>query len=254
MAITTRVVKANGLSFTCLEEGSGPLVLLIHGFPDTAHSWDAIRPALAAAGFRAVSPFTRGYAPTGIPRDGDYRMEALAADLVALVEALGEESAILVGHDWGAAAAHGAALLAPERVRMLVTVAIPHPAAIRLTPALVWSARHFIAFRRRRAADRVRAGDFAHVDQLVRRWSPAWDVPPGENDPVKRAFAEPGCLEAALGYYRATGASLPRFLRGKVAVPALAFAGATDSGVRPSAFEKARSWYRAGKASGAVSP
>ncbi|HEU5056020.1 MAG TPA: alpha/beta fold hydrolase, partial [Kofleriaceae bacterium] len=85
MPPTTRVVKANGLSFTCLEEGEGPLVLLLHGFPDTAHSWDAIRPALAAAGYRAVSPFTRGYAPTSRPADGDYRMEALADDAVALV-------------------------------------------------------------------------------------------------------------------------------------------------------------------------
>ena len=240
MATTTRVVKANGLSFTCLEEGSGPLVLLVHGFPDTAHSWDAIRPALAAAGFRAVSPFTRGYAPTEIPGAGDYRMEVLAADLVALIGALGEETAIVVGHDWGSPAAHGAALLAPDRVRMLVTVATPHPASIRLTPALVWKARHFISFRRRGAADRMRAQNFAHVDELVRRWSPAWDPPADETEPVKRAFAQPGCVEAALGYYRATGTRVPRLLRGRVEVPALAFAGATDPALRPSAFEKAR--------------
>ncbi len=246
MAATRRVVKANGLSFTCLEEGEGPLVLLLHGFPDTAHSWDAVRPALAAAGFRAVSPFTRGYAPTEVPADGDYRMEALADDAVALIEALEAESAIVLGHDWGSPAAHGAAIKAPSRVRMLVTVAIPHPASVRLTPALIWRARHFLAFRRRSAAGRLRADDFAQVDQLVRRWSPAWQPSPDETAAVKRAFAEPGCVEAALGYYRAAGNSVPRFLRAPVEVPALAFAGAGDRAAGPAAFERARRWYSGG--------
>lgn len=246
MAATTRVVKANGLSFTCLEEGEGPLVLLLHGFPDTAHSWDAVRPALAAAGFRAVTPFTRGYAPTEVPPDGDYRMEALADDAVALIDALGAESAIVVGHDWGSAAAHGAAIKAPARVRMLVTVAIPHPAAVRLTPLLVWRARHFLAFRLRGAPDRLRADDFALVDRLVRRWSPDWNPPPEETAAVKRSFAEPGSVEAAIGYYRAAGSSLPRFLRAPVEVPTVAFAGAGDPGVSPAAFERARRWYPAG--------
>ena len=246
MPATTRVVKANGLTFTCLEEGDGPLVLLLHGFPDTAHSWDAARPALAAAGFRAVSPFTRGYAPTSAPADGDYRMEALADDAVALIEALGADSAIVVGHDWGSPAAHGAAIKAPSRVRMLVTVAIPHPASVRLTPALIWRARHFLAFRRKGAAARLRANDFAYIDELVRRWSPAWRPAADETAAVKRAFAEPGCVEAALGYYRAAGNSVPRFLRAPVEVPTLAFAGGSDPAVSPAAYEKARRWYPGG--------
>jgi pimeloyl-ACP methyl ester carboxylesterase len=121
-------VQANGLRFACLEEGQGPLVLLLHGFPDTPHTWDATRPALARAGFRAVSPFLRGYAPSEIPADGDYRIDALARDVAGLIEALGEERAIVVGHDWGAAAAYGAAIRFPERIRFLATVSIPHPA------------------------------------------------------------------------------------------------------------------------------
>ncbi len=64
MTQQTKTVQANGLKFACLEEGQGPLVLLVHGFPDTPHTWDVVRPALAAAGYRAVSPFTRGYAPS----------------------------------------------------------------------------------------------------------------------------------------------------------------------------------------------
>jgi pimeloyl-ACP methyl ester carboxylesterase len=236
-------VQANGLRFECLDEGRGPLVLLLHGFPDTAHTWDRTRPALAEAGYRAVSPFMRGYAPTAIPRDGDYRLDTLARDVAALVEALGEEQAIVIGHDWGATAAYGAAILFPERVRFLVTIAIPHPASLRPSPVLLWKGRHFLALRRRGAAERVRAGDFAYVGELLHRWSPAWDVPAGESSAVKRAFGEPGCLEAAIGYYRAIGLRLPASQRGHIRMPAVAFAGVTDFAVRPADFERARRFY-----------
>ena len=237
-------VQANGLTFSCLEEGRGPLVLLMHGFPDTAHTWDLTRPALARAGYRAVSPFMRGYAPTEIPADGDYRIDTLARDVAALIDALGEDRAIVIGHDWGASAAFGAAILFPERVSFLVTVAIPHPASLRPSPALLWKVRHFIALRRRGAAERMRADDFAYVDELLHRWSPAWSVPPGESSAVKRAFAAPGCVEAALGYYRALRPRLPPSQRGSIRVPSLAFAGATDFAVQPRDYERARRLYR----------
>jgi pimeloyl-ACP methyl ester carboxylesterase len=236
-------VRVNGVDFALLEEGQGPLVLLLHGFPDTAHTWDRTRPALAAAGFRAVSPFMRGYAPTSIPADGDYRTDTLAADVGGLIEALGEERAIVVGHDWGASAAYGAANLFPERVRFLVTIAIPHLASVIPTPWLLWRVRHFVTLRSRGAEARMRANDFAGVDELVRRWSPAWDVPPGETHAAKQAFSQPGCLDAALGYYRALGPRVPASTRGKIRVPAVAFAGATDFALKPAAYERARRWY-----------
>jgi pimeloyl-ACP methyl ester carboxylesterase len=235
--------RANGVEFAYLEAGRGPLVLLLHGFPDTAHTWDRTLPELAAAGFRAVSPFMRGYAPTEVPGDGDYRIDTLARDAAALIEALGEDKAIVVGHDWGAAAAYGAAIAFPERVRMLVTLAIPHPASLRVTPALLWKARHFVLLRLPGAAARLRANDFAGVDALVRRWSPAWVVPPDETRAVKRAFAAPGCLDAAIGYYRAAGLSIPASQRRPIRVPSLAFAGATDFAVRPTDYERARRHY-----------
>src|SRR6266581_2666114 len=98
-------ILANGVRFALLSEGAGPLSLLLHGFPDTAHTWDAVRPALAGAGFRAVSPFMRGYSPTSIPDNGEYDLETLGRDVLSLIEALGEKHAIVIGHDWGAAAA-----------------------------------------------------------------------------------------------------------------------------------------------------
>ncbi len=244
MSPSPQTARANGLDIAYLEEGRGPLVLLLHGFPDTPQTWDRTRPALAANGFRAVSPFLRGYAPTAIPADGDYTADALARDAAALIEALGETEAIVVGHDWGASAAYGVANLFPERVRFLATIAIPHPASIRPSLGLAWKGRHFFLLRRRGAADRVRANGFAHVDELVRRWSPAWDVPPDETRAVKEVFAKPGCLEAALGYYRAVGLRPSASQVAPIRMPAVAFAGATDFAFGPAAFERARPWYR----------
>jgi len=106
-------VEANGLRFAYLAEGEGPLVLLLHGFPDTAHSWDHARPRIAAAGYRAVSPWTRGYHPTEIPlRDADGR--TLGEDVAALIDALSDDGrAIVIGHDWGASAAYPPDFAAP---------------------------------------------------------------------------------------------------------------------------------------------
>ncbi len=163
--------------------------------------------------------------------------------MAALIAALGEDQAIVIGHDWGASAAYGAAILFPERVSFLVTIAIPHPASLRPSPALLWKVRRFFALRRRGAAERMRADDFAYVDELLHRWSPAWSVPPGESSAVKRAFAAPGCVEAALGYYRALGPRLPPSQRGPIRMPSLAFAGATDFAVQPRDYERARRLY-----------
>ncbi|MDB4930439.1 MAG: hypothetical protein JWM10_2923 [Myxococcaceae bacterium] len=243
---STRRVEANGVPFTVIEEGAGPLVLLVHGFPDTAHTWDAVRPALARAGFRAASPFTRGYAPTGIPADGRYDSDTLGRDVVALITALGEERAVVVGHDWGASAAYSAAALAPERVSKLVTVAIPHPASLRPTPAKAWGARHFVTLRLPGAVARTRADDFAEVDTLVRRWSPGWDVPAGETAAVKESFRAPGSLDAALGYYRAMRPWLPSSLRRRISVPTVSFSGDTDGVLDHDDFERARSWFKNG--------
>jgi hypothetical protein len=79
-----RMVRANGLEFGLLEAGTGPLALCLHGFPDSAHTWRHLLPELAEAGFHAVAPFLRGYAPTAVPDDGRYGIGALVADTVAL--------------------------------------------------------------------------------------------------------------------------------------------------------------------------
>ncbi len=240
-----RHVEANGLRFAYFEEGEGPLVLMLHGFPDTPHTWDEVRPALAADGYRVVTPFTRGYHPTQAPSEEAYDADTLGRDALALIDALGgdQDEAIVIGHDWGASAAYSAAGLEPDKLRALITVAIPHPASLRPSPRLLWAVRHFFSLRLPGAARRARRNDFATSDTRVRRWSPTWDVPATETDAVKEVFRHPGALEAALGYYRALTPRPPPGQRTRIKVPAAAFAG-TDDILDPSAFEQARASYR----------
>ncbi len=240
-----RYLEANGLKFAYLEEGTGPLVLLLHGFPDTAHTWDHVRPLIAGKGYRAVSPFTRGYRPTALPeRDAD--QETLARDALALIAALGESSAVVVGHDWGATAAYGAASLEPARVSKLITVAIPHPATIRPTPSKVWGVRHFFAYKMSGAPARFAKDDFAALPAIYRRWSPAWNPPPEEFQAVRECFADPASLNAAFGYYRALSLRTPAYLRAPITVPTVVFSGLDDPLIQPPDFHRGARMFTGG--------
>jgi len=233
-----RHVDASGLSFAYLEEGTGPLVLLLHGFPDTAHTWDHVRPLIAAKGYRAVSPFSRGYHPTQVPAvDADAK--TLSTDVLSLIEALGEKSAIIVGHDWGASAAYGAASLAPERVAKLFVVGIPHPATITPTPRKVWGVRHFFAYKMPGAAARFARDDFAALRAIYRRWSPAWTPDDREFNAVKASFAHPGSLDAAFGYYRKLSFVAQDFMKKRIPIDTVVFAGLHDSIVAPADYHRA---------------
>ena len=235
-----RFVEANGLRFGYLEEGTGPLVLLLHGFPDTAHTWDLLRPAIAARGYRAVSPFMRGYAPTGIPAE-DADTLTLAKDVLGLIDALGARDAVVVGHDWGAAAAYGAATLGGPKVSKLFTLAIPHPATLAPTLKQLWGARHFAAYKLPGAARRFAARDFAALPAICKRWSPTWNPAPSELADVRRCFGDPASLNAAFGYYRALDLLRPPpFLRAKIAAPTVVFAGKDDPIATREDYERAR--------------
>lgn len=242
MANDVRFIEANGLRFGYLEWGAGPLVLLVHGFPDTAYTWDVIGPEIAKQGYRVVAPFLRGYWPTAIPSN-DTDARTLGEDVLALARVLAPGKVRLVGHDWGAEAVLAATALGPERVERLVTVAIPHRAAIRPSPRLAWAIRHFITLRRRGAEARFAANEYAMIGTLWRRWSPTWKYTSSDLAPVKASFAKAGCLHAALGYYRAATLLPPAFLRAKIPVASLAVAGGDDPGVTPAVFESARSIY-----------
>ena len=238
MADPIRYVDANGLRFAYLEEGSGPLVLLLHGFPDTAHTWDDLRPRIAADGYRAVSPFMRGYHPTAIP-DRDPDQETLAGDPLALIEALGARDAIVIGHDWGASAAYGAAALGPDRVKKLFVIGIPHPATLKPSPKKLWGARHFAAYKLPGASNRFARNDFAALPAIYRRWSPTWKPDPKEFDAVRASFANRASLNAAFGYYRKLSPIPSASLRTRITVPTVVFAGQDDPLVEPSDYRDA---------------
>jgi pimeloyl-ACP methyl ester carboxylesterase len=205
--MTERTIRTPNVTFHALEEGSGPLVLCLHGFPDDARSWRHQVPALVGAGFHVVAPFMRGYAPTSQPADGRFDAMALGEDVVALLEALGED-AVVIGHDWGAAATYFGALLASRRMRKLVTLAVPYgPGFFRaLRESYVQQRRSwYMLFFQHALADEALARDgFAMIGHLYRDWSPGWQVPRGALDLVKETLARPGTLQAALAYYRHT--------------------------------------------------
>ncbi|MGK5532853.1 alpha/beta fold hydrolase [Streptomyces sp. URMC 129] len=128
-AITHRTVDVGGLALHVAEQGEGPLVLLLHGFPECWYSWRHQFAPLAAAGYRVVAPDQRGYARSDQPADiGAYTLPHLAGDVIGLIHALGEERAVVVGHDWGAPVAWATALLRPDVVRAVAGLSVPPPA------------------------------------------------------------------------------------------------------------------------------
>ena len=231
-------VDANRLRFAYLDEGSGPLVLMLHGFPDTPHTWDDLRPRIAANGYRAVSPFMRGYHPSASP-DHDTDQETLARDVLGLIEALGARDAIVIGHDFGAAAAYGAAALGPDRVKKLFAIAIPHPAALKPSLKKLWGVRHFAAYKLPGAANRFARNDFAALPAIYRRWSPTWNPDPTEFDAVRASFANRASLNAAFGYYRKLSPIPSASLKARITVPTVVFAGLDDPVAEPSDYRGA---------------
>jgi pimeloyl-ACP methyl ester carboxylesterase len=239
--LKTGAVRANGVRFATLEAGDGPLVLCLHGFPDTAYSFRRQLPALAAAGFRAVAPFMRGYAPTEIPADGRYQTAVLALDVIDLVAALGYASACVFGHDWGALAGYGAAMLAPEKITKLITAAVPHgPSMLNAFMSSYEQQRrswYMFFFQHPLADAAVAHDDFRFLERLWQDWSPGWKYS-GDLERLKVTFRAPGVLQAALGYYRhmlnpalqdpALADIQARTGMGLVPVPSLVFHGARD--------------------------
>ena len=125
-AITHRFVEANGIRIHIAEQGAGSLVVLCHGFPESWYSWRHQLPALAEAGFHAVAPDMRGYGQTDRPPEIDrYALLHLVGDMVGLLDALGAESAVIAGHDWGAPVAWHAALLRPDRFPAVIGLSVP---------------------------------------------------------------------------------------------------------------------------------
>lgn len=195
-------VRAGGIEFHYLEAGSGPLALCVHGFPDSPWTFRFLLPHLARAGYRAVAPFTRGYAPTQIPPDGDFSTSALARDPNALHAALGgDEDAVLIAHDWGACAAWGALADEPTRWRRAVVGNVPPFGHVTFDYKQLKRSFYFWLFQMAAADGIVSANNLAFIDGLWADWSPGYDAV-YDLKRVKESLGDPSNLKAALGYYR----------------------------------------------------
>lgn len=244
---THRDVTANGCRFHVAELGDGPLILLLHGFPEFWWSWREQLVGLAAAGYRAVAVDLRGYGATDKPPRG-YDGYTLAADVAGLVRALGESDAVIVGHDWGAAIGWAVAALHPAVVRRLVVVSNPHP--LRMRAALVTNAggqrtasSYLLRFQVPRRAERELLADgAAQVGILLHAWGgPGFPTPEAEVR-CREAIRIPQAGHSALEYYRwamraplrPSGRRYFRLLATPIAAPTLHLHGALDPATLPA--------------------
>ena len=201
-------IRAGELDVAYFECGDGPLALCLHGFPDSPHTWRHLMPALAVAGYRAVAPYIRGYAPTSVASSGVYQTAALSRDANALHEALGgDRRAVIIGHDWGAPSVCGAAIDAPDRWSKVVSMAVPPGpalgAAFLSNLAQIQRSWYMFFFQHGLSNHVVAAADLAFIDMLWAQWSPGFDAR-DDLQHVKASLRNPENLQAALGYYRAT--------------------------------------------------
>lgn len=212
----TDELEANGLTFECLVEQPAPdadtggLAVCLHGFPDDAGSMVPVLDAVAEAGYTAVAPYMRGYAPTDPAPDGEYTAEALGADATALLDVAADHydrdgDRVLVGHDWGAVATYAAAAASPEAMDRMVAMAVPPRFEALLTryPKQVLRSWYMWFFQLPGAPERaLQWEDFEFVEFLWGLWSPGWDYSRSRIESVKATFERGDTVEHALSYYR----------------------------------------------------
>jgi len=254
--MTTRIaIQLDHVDLSALTWGpaDGPLALLLHGFPDTAQTWRHLGPVLAREGYRVVAPFTRGYAPSGVPRDSRTDIGALMCDAVGVHAALGGDgSAVLVGHDWGGITANGLAAHRDSPFGRVVSMAVPPIPSLPLRqtlPLLPGQVRRswYIGFNQlpalpERSLDRL-------VPKLWRDWSPGYDAAEDVAHTLT-ALRDPAHRRTAVNYYRhlARPVRVPRHYRrwqsalsGPALVPVLYLHGRGDGCMTPRFAEIARS-------------
>ncbi len=170
------MIDTNGIRMAVYEQGDGPAVVMLHGFPELAFSWRHQLPALAMAGFRAIAPDQRGYGQSYVPAEvSDYRIEELIADVHGLLDALELESATFAGHDWGALILWQMAMRNPERIDGMIVLNIPHYPRAPVDPIQIMRQRfgddfYIVNFQDSDEADRVFADNPEHFfDMMMRR-------------------------------------------------------------------------------------
>lgn len=231
----------------------GEPVMLVHGFPDDAHTWDRVAPALAERGYRAIAPFVRGFGSTrvhdGLERTGE--LAALARDVLELADTLDLGEFHLVGHDWGARAGYGAAALAPRRISSLTALAVAYGTIHPELPMSVEQTRAYWYqwyFATPRGARELETNRHAFCRALWGFWSPGWRFGDEEYDATAAAFENPEFVVVTLSSYRQRWgfvAGVKRYAEDRerlapippIAVPTQTLMGADDGATLPRSAE-----------------
>jgi pimeloyl-ACP methyl ester carboxylesterase len=208
--MTSNYIQVNSIRLHYMEEGSGDLVILLHGFPEFWYGWRKQIPVLIKH-YRIVAPDMRGYNLSDKPKDvSQYKIDVLAKDIAELIQKLGNGKAILVGHDWGAAVAWATATLYPELVTKLVILNVPHPAEMR--KALLgfnlaqWRKSYYMfLFQLPWLPEWFIGKNLTEVfTKTFAKFSPSGSPPPeNEIEEYVKAYSQPGGISGPINYYRA---------------------------------------------------
>jgi len=235
-------VQGDGVDFVCLTQGRGPMVLMVHGFPDIPQTWSAQMQALADAGYQVVAPYLPGYLPSRTTPNACFDKASLVHAIAGLIELISPQQKLhYVGQDWGAIIGYALCAARPDLLHSAVLMAVPHPQIVAehlLEPKHIQRSFHWWFFQQAALPEQaLMANDMAFIDYLWQYW-----CVPGYQDSehiakVKSCLREPGVLQTALAYYRAmfnSGPADPALLglheamQRSITVPTLALCGADD--------------------------
>lgn len=249
--VTHRYADLDRVRLHYVEAGEGPLVVLLHGFPDFWYTWRHQIPALAAAGYRVVAPDMRGYNLSDKPRGiAPYQIEHLCGDVAGLIRHLGEERAAVVGHDWGGGVAWLFAMRYPEMLNRLAILNLPHPVrmleGLKTLRQLLRSWYMFFFQLPWLPEAGMRAGNYRALREVLRH-DPARPgaFTPADIDRYVEAMSRPGALTASINYYRALRRRSPAEMRAMlrpVEAPVLIIWGEQDRYLRAELAEPGREW------------
>ncbi|TDO14450.1 pimeloyl-ACP methyl ester carboxylesterase [Mycobacterium sp. BK086] len=247
LAPTEQLVDGDGVRLRVLQAGDpgAPVVILAHGFPELAYSWRHQIPALAAAGYHVLAPDQRGYGGSSAPEAVEaYDIHALTGDLVALLDHVGAEQAVFIGHDWGAMVVWHTALLHPDRVRAVAGLSVPPIPRARTRPTQRWREKfgedfYMLRFQEPGKADAEMAADVTTTmrgmfNDLTPAAPPGW-ITDDEFDHYVTEFSRTG-FTGALNWYRnydRNWESTPQLTEARITVPSL-FVGGTADPIAPT--------------------
>ena len=240
--VENQFIQVGPLKFAYIEQGTGPTVILLHGFPDHALTWSHQIDALSAQGYRVIAPYLKGYPPTTVDPDGFYDKATLVHEVAQFAQAVcPHETCHLVGQDWGAIIGYGLLAAYPELFQRAVLMAVPHPEKVGqsiLDAKHIHRSFHWWFFQLKDLPEQaLLQNDMAFIDYLWAYWTVEGFQDEAHIRSIKQMLSQPGVLTATLAYYRAmfdqdksnpAHADLRLRMARPIGVPTLALCGAED--------------------------